>query len=1031
MKNKYNLIKPVMLLCLWIFSIGFITAQDRISGKVTDASTGEPLPGVSISIKGTTVGTVTNTDGIFEIETSGDQILIFSFIGYLTEETPINGRTSINLELVPSIESLDEVVVVGYGAVSRQNLTTSISKVVPGEVPLAANNSISQLLFGRAAGLNVVQQSNEPGGLIDLSIRGRGNPLIVVDGVVYPNSGLEPDNGKVELQGVNRGGLANLNPSDIESIEVLKDASASIYGVAAADGVILITTKKGKEGKMNISYNGNRSWVKDMNYLEPLNASEYMTYFNEFAKDKYLNDRRMVPFGTTPVFLKGFSVPFSDSIIAATGEGTSWLDEILRTGSIDNHSLSIDGGSDKFAYFFSGNYFNQQGILEHSGMSRYNGRLNVSFKLNKFLKLSTNINANRNLYTNSGAGQQAGGSGSQGYGMLQAALAYDPNLPVRYSDGTYSQFQIIANPVSLGDVKDNTLNSAIFSTFSLDIDLIPNMLKGKLLYGNNFETANRDFFIPSTVYWAQEYKSRGSLSEDRRQNQTMEGFLTFSKKLKDFMEIDLMAGAGQYKTDYDRTIMEGDGMLDAVNTNNMGTAPNNSIFSEKTVEKTISYFGRGNFDFLDRYLVAVAFRYDGYDKFFSGNKYAFFPSVSVGWKLTNESFLRNIDAINLLKIRASIGTTGRTYGTIAMARYESDLNGERQVYASFNNGQTIYPVILQTAQDQFDLEWEKTIMSNIGLDFSLLQSRFSGSIDFFKDDNPNLIYSNAPTAPLSSIQTYPVNSGHQVRKGFDIALNTINFRNQSFEWRTEINISHYKFNWVERPLYEGRQSYIGDTDPVNAIYVYETNGILQIDSIPTNYQPSAARRPGNPIFVDQDGNDSLNNNDVVMYNIDPKIIIGFGNNFKYKNLDLGIFFYGQFGAYDWNNSYAWASPTEFANSVQNGSQDIKNVWTTTNPSGTLPGIAYNESTLGLSASVDTWLEKKDFLRCRNITLGYTLDLSKLKISSLRFYVDAQNPFIITKYKGADPEISFVKPRVSAAAPYPMTRTFSIGVNATF
>ncbi|MBN2273469.1 MAG: SusC/RagA family TonB-linked outer membrane protein [Bacteroidales bacterium] len=1004
----------------------------RISGRVVASVTNEALPGVNVVEKGTTNGTITDTDGNFTITVAGpNSVLVFSFIGYLTKEVEVRNQTSISLALVENIEALQEVVVIGYGTISKQNLTTSIVKVDPEDVPSAANNNISQLLFGRAAGLSVVQESNEPGGRIDLSIRGRSNPLIVIDGIVYPNSGLEPDNGTIELQGVDRGGLADINPNDIESVEVLKDASASIYGVAAADGVILITTKKGRAGKMNVTYNGSHSVVRAMNYIEPLNAADYMTYFNHLYEDKYLYDRRMDPFGATPAM--GLTIPYSDSVIAAAGDGTNWLDEVIRNGSIDNHSLSINGGSEKVSYFFSGNYYHQNGILEHSDLTRYNGRLNVSFQLAKFLKLYTSINASRNFYTNSGAGEQAGGSGSQGYGMLQAALAYDPTIPVRNEDGSYSQFAIIANPVSLIDVKDNTVSSGILSTISLDIDIIPNLLKGKLLYGNNFENANRDFYIPSTVYWGQIYQSRGSLFENRRQNQTMEAILSFNKKIGEFLNLDLMGGVGQYQDDYYSYGIEASDMLDAINTSSIEAAPTKTAFSSKSVDKKRSYFARGNFDILDKYLVMLSIRYDGYDKFFSDNKFAAFPSASVGWKISNESFLMNVDMINLLKLRASIGTTGRTWGTVAMGRFESDKNGTRQVQVTFDDGQTIYPAYYQVATDQPDLEWEKTVMTNIGLDFSLFGSRLSGSVDLFQDDNPNLIYSNAPTAPLASIQTYPVNSGHQVRKGYEIAINTINVKSGIVEWRSILNLSHYKHTWVERPPYEGLQSYINETDPVRAIYVYETDGILQIGETASDYQPSNARQPGSPVFVDRDGNDSLNNDDVVMYSMDPKIIIGFGNNFTIKNWDLGIFFYGQFGAWDWNNSYAWADPLAFVNGTQNGSQDIRNVWSTENPDGILPGIAYNESSLGLSAGVDTWLDKKDFVRCRNITLGYTFNNPALKkvIPNLRLYLDAQNPFIITKYKGGDPEISFPKPRVSAAAPYPMTSTFSIGVNANF
>ncbi len=334
-----------------------------------------------------------------------------------------------------------------------------MAKVEPHTIPNSANLGIPDLLFGRAAGVNITQQSSQPGGNINISIRGKGTPLIVVDGVIMPGSGLEPRNGTVEIQGVNRGILAGLNPNDIESIEFLKDTGASIYGVAAANGVMLVTTKKGKGGRMSVSYDAGRSFVSNMAYIKPLNARDYMTYFNQLQVDKFLSDKNMAPFGAVTQNLTTYKPQFTDTQIQSAGEGTDWLGQILRNGSIDNHNLSISGASDKVQYYFSGGYFNQIGTTKGSDLTRYTGRMNLTFTLSKQFRISTGINANFNDYTNPQAGGQTGGSGSQGFNALQAALAYPASTPIYDAQGKYSIFGLTGNPVSLLDIRDNTSNS--------------------------------------------------------------------------------------------------------------------------------------------------------------------------------------------------------------------------------------------------------------------------------------------------------------------------------------------------------------------------------------------------------------------------------------------------------------------------------------------------------------------------------------------------------------------------------------------
>ncbi|NII25287.1 SusC/RagA family TonB-linked outer membrane protein [Pseudoflavitalea sp. X16] len=1045
MKRRFLTKTTACLLRVWLLiaciPLTTIAQDDKTTGVrgIVKTAKGDALEGVSVIAKNSkndfSAGTQTDASGVFEfskLPAGGPYTFTFSIVGYESQTlSGYNMKPDAKVSLVVKMEDLatamENIVVIGYGTTSRKNLTTAIAKVDPKKIPTAANNSIPELLFGRAAGLQVTQQSAQPGGNISMSIRGKSTPLLVVDGVVYPATALDPDNGSVEIQGVNRGGLAGLNPNDIESVEILKDASAAIYGVAAGNGVMLITTKKGKAGRMNISYDASRSVIKNMPYLEPLNARDYMSYYNQLNKDKYLSDRNMTPFGTVVPNLGGYTPKFTDQQVQEAGVGTDWLGQVLRTGSVDNHVLSIHGGSDKVLYYLSGSYFNQVGTLQGSDLRRYSGRMNLTFDLNKFIKLTASINANRNAYSNPQAGWQTGGSGTQGFNALQAALAYPAYLPVKDGDGKYTQFAFIGNPVSLLDIKDKTKYQGVLSNISMDFNIIPNMLTGKLLYGNNSDYAVREFYIPATVFWGQIYRARASLAEDRRQNQTMEATLAFKKGFGNFLRLDAVAGVGQYMDDYAGFSVEALDILDAINTDDLlqATGPK-TVDSYRGADKYRSFFTRTTFDFFDKYVLAFTYRRDGADKFFPEKKYQDFPSASIAWKISNESFLSNIKALNLLKLRASYGTTGDRPGITAYGRYSADAAA-----VTFNNGTTVYIPYILSAFDNPTLQWPVTKTFDAGVDFSILGDRLSGSVDWFTEDKTRLL-SNATTPQLSIVPRTPVNGGRQRRTGFEFSINTTNVQTKDFAWTTMANFTNYRNRWVERFANEPPPQYGTVTDPLDLIFVYQTNGIIQMDETPSAWQPVNARKAGSPRFVDQNGDKELNYKDVISYRGTPAAIIGFGNNFRYKNFDLGVFFYGQFGAYGFDYTTIWGDPVNLLSNTQSGTVRIKQAWSTSNTSGTLPGAAYNETSLGLDAGTDTRLVKRDFLRCRNITLGYTFTqpgVTKI-VRNLRVFADVQNAFLITSYEGADPEVqaSSIK---GGPAPYPMARTFSLGIKANF
>lgn len=1017
----------LLLIALSLFPLSSMSQNRTIKGRVTDASN-EPVVGATVEVKSKrSASTVTDENGRYSIQANTNDVLVFSSVGFDSKEEKVGTSDNVDVSMSRLSISMNEVVVVGYGTVARKNLTTSIAKIDPKNVPQAANSSIAQLVFGRAPGVQAVQQSAEPGGNINISIRGRGAPLIVVDGVVMPYGGLEPGNSGIanELNGVRRGGFAGLNPDDIESMEFLKDASSAIYGVNAANGVVLITTKKGKSGRLSVNYDGSHSLVKNMKYLEPLNAAEYMTYYNQLTQDKYLFDNKMTPFG--PNAPGSFTPKYSPTDIQNAGAGTDWLDLVLRDGSIDNHSISVNGGTEKTTYYFSTGYFDQKGTMRNSGLKRFTARMNMSFNFTKFLTLNVNANASKANYLNSTAGWQTGNSGTQGFGALQAALAYPASVPVYDANGKYSIFQVTGNPVSLLDIADRTTYRSLNATASLDIKIIGNELTGRLLYGNSTEHTVRDFFVPSTTFYFQLNRARGSFNEANREWRTFEASLMYKKSLLNGnLNLDAVAGYGEYPKDEFGFGAASADMLDAINTANLfaGTGSIN-VSSYKSRNKTRSYFARTSFDIMDRYVIQLTGRYDGYNQFFPDNKFDFFPSASLAWKLSNESFLRDVNFINLLKLRGSIGITGEASG-FAYASYNPDNS-----LISFNSGgATILPYTL-TQVDHPELRWPKTVNKNIGLDFSILGDRISGSADWFRDDITRLI-ANATTAPLSFLGTQPVNGAHRVRTGWEVGINTQNIKTTDFQWSSMINVSHVVYRHEERFPFDVIPQGGQVTDPVNSIYVFRTDGLLQIGEAFSDWQPANAKQPGAPRFVDVNGDKALDAKDIVRYNVDPKFTIGFGNNFAYKQFDLSIMLYGQRGGYGFNNLALWATPAGIIAGNQSGIKEVKDIWTTTNPGGTLPGVVYDEAALGLAAGADTRLQKTDFIRCRNITLGYRFNQEGITryVRNLRVYVDVQNPFIITNYKIADPEVQAQGVK-GGPAPYPMARTFSLGVKAGF
>ena len=1008
-----------------------------VSGRLTD-SRGEALIGASALVKGTTNGVVTDIDGKFSLTVHKGETIEFSCLGFLSQDYKALRTTTLEIKLRDDSVLLEEAVAVGYGTTSRKNLTTAIATVKTENIAKSANSNVSQLLMGKAAGLRANISSPQPGGNVDISIRGGGTPIYIVDGIMMPGGSLEVGNGSIETpSSINRAGLAGLNPGDIESVEVLKDASAAIYGINAANGVILITTKKGAEGSPRVTLETSYSFVRNYKYLEPLTTTEYMNFANVFSKESYLLNHDMRPYGPNSYDGGWSPVFYPDQIASATN--TNWLDYILKPGGINNHSLSVNGGSKYVKYYVGMNYYDQVGTVINSGMRRYTLRSNITAQIFPFMNLSTILNVFSNDFTNSNA--DGGGAGGVGKDALQSALMFPPNYQVYDAEGNYMRYRSTANPAEMAMFNDNTKSSGWYVNLSTDIKLYKDILKFRGVYGFNRENTRRTLYIPTTMMWYEVAGvSRGHIGDASRDDQTLEGMLSYSQKFADIVGIDAMIGMGWYKQSGTGLEVDFKNANDNIGADNIAAAEGPfTPTSGRWENEKRSQFGRLAVDLLDRYIISASVRRDGTDKFFPGKKYAWFPSVSAAWKISSEKWMENIEWINLLKIRGSYGVTGRDnlgtslYGLYTMA----------PSYVKFDNNSINYIPYIKSGADYPDVSWEKTRMLNLGIDFYFLDNRLYGSLDVFRNDVTDLL-GTAPGEPLSMVGSRPVNYGHYYRSGWDAMINSVNIKNRGgFTWTSSLTLTQYNMYWVERTEnYDYQEYQIREKEPMNAQYFYHVTGIINADrsNMPDSQLSLGenSQKPGYPIIEDRNNDGIITTDDIYMDDVLPKISIGFGNTFTWKNFDLDIFLYGQFGATKYNYAFQWANAGSLSYSPpQNSNQYAYQSWNSqTNTEGKLPGIATTRTdALPGNAGWDLGRENASFVRVRNITLGYTLDgnllgkvLSK-RVESIRFYFDAQNPFTFTKFSGVDPEI--YTGNSSSPAGYPMVRSFSLGAKFNF
>lgn len=1003
---------------------GTTTARKRqIKGVVVDAS-GEAIIGANVLEKGTSNGIITDLEGNFTLEVNSDATLVVSYIGYITQEIQVKNQTSFNIRLKDDSQALEEVVVVGYGTVKKSNLTGAVASVKMDDVPQIGTVNVANVLQGRVSGLSIRQNSAAPDGSVSMVIRGAassaGNdPLYVIDG--FPG-----------------GDINAINPSDIESVEVLKDASATaIYGARAANGVILINMKKGKAGTMNVDFRSNVSVQTMSNPYEMMSARDYMNWANDFYREDWLYQNKIAPYGNTnPADVaEGPKFPFTDEQIANARDLTDWFDEITRVGFINEENISIHGGSEKARYLLSLSHYGQDGVVINSGSEKFLGRMNLELDLTDWLTTGVSLSGSQIDLDMTGQSD-----GPQGYGTVMSAIVFPSYLPVKDEEGNYilnPDHNTVPNPVSWKEVKDRT------STFRV---LINNFWRAKLTkdlvfelnWGVNSEFKRHSTFYPKTHLQGKQVNTKADISDTRYNDYLLDATLTYTKKLFGNHQLKAMAGyAYQKYTDAEVYAYNADFLTDAFEEFNLGAGgeTTKNVRSSKNISKYLSYFGRLNYDIADKYLFTFTLRADGSDRFGKNNRFGLFPSAAFGWRISEEKFMKQQDVVSNLKLRLSVGQTGNS--EIAGNAYGFYDAGRG--YAVGNSVQQgVYPVQLANP----NLKWETTTEYNVGLDFGFFKNRISGSLEYYYKRISDLL------ADRTLASYYPVNKvadnlGKTQSQGVELQLSTVNIQRKDFTWMTDLNLYTYRDRWVERNPYSTLAVYERATDPLHVSYGYVSDGLIQ----PGEVVPWMSDAPAGTIklkdlngwlkddkgnyVLDAQGNRQLSGkpdnvlddaDKVIIKNDAPDFSFGIGNTFCYKGFDLSFFFYGEVGRQLTNSTrddMLDAGHTKFSD---NCTTDGFDRWSSTNPTGKYPSGIFEKYGTG-----DFWVENADFLRLKNLTLGYTLPKNAFGgiFKKARFYLDAQNLFVLTNYTGSDPETD----RDFTA--YPNQRTFSFGVELSF
>ncbi len=1026
-----------------------VARQHTVQGTVSD-TTGV-LQGVSITVKGRPeMGASTDEAGRFSIQADPDATLIVRYLGYKSVEIAVEGRSEIGIVLRSDFVSLEDVVVIGYGTQKRRDLTGAVASVKADDLVINSGPEIGNMLKGKVPGLMIRQNSAQPGGGLDILVRGAGSilasnePLIVVDG--FPISDLQQPSSGGRYQAGTQSILNSFNPNDIESIEVLKDASATaIYGSRAANGVILITTKKGVAGSPVVQYNANFSYQSYRNEFDVLPLNEWMQVRNEAAWEQWNFDNGVIPYGTRTLEeaqAQPVSQPFrrlyTQNAINNVGRGTDWVSLVTRDGTTHQHNLSLSGGNQATKYLVSGNYYNQNGVIQNSGFERFTVRANVDQQIHRLVTLGVNLTASQINNRNS----QLGSDQFENSGIIRAAMQQGPHIQAIDENGNYPlnpQLALQPNPYSLLTITDHGRVERLLLNSFLEIKPFDGFTVN-LKAGVDRGGSKRENYIPTATLHGALEQGRAAIASVSRDDYLFEGTANYTRRFADRHEVTALFGASRQQTRNSFTNSGNSSFItDAFLWNNLNAGSGTRVVGSSGTENTIaSYFGRLNYNFAGRYLITATLRTDGASVFARNNKWGTFPSVAVGWNLSEEPFLQHINTFApMLKLRVGHGQTGNaSIGSNAFAAYSA-----YPAWLSAEEG-ILIGVSLARLENP-DLKWETTTETNIGFDFSLFRGRVDGSIDVYNKVISDLL-AVKPINSYHQVNTIIANVGKTQSRGFEVGITTHNVRTKDVHWRSMFAVSKYVDRWKERAEDWKPSVYERVDDPIRAMHYRPADAIQQLDDPLPASQPLLI--PGMIRMKDVDGfQRDANGNPAVDENgrflrtgqpdgiiddadtrllgtSDPSLIAGFTNIISYRNWTLNFDFNGMFGRRmaDPNFvSYGISAVGIFQNGY-NGLRTVKDRWTPENPSTTQPSSFWGYSSYGVG---DFFLEDAWFIRLQNVALEYRLPnrLMGRVFSEAAVNVNANNLFVITPYGGIDPETD------SYTAAYPNIRTFTLGV----
>ena len=1009
-----------------------VKQERKVSGTVKDTN-GEPIIGANVTVKGdSSIGTITDIDGRFTLDVPAGAVLQVSFIGFASQDVTIGNKSELNVALKEDAEMLDEVVVVGYGTSRKKDITGSIASVKADELNVVSSSSVSQMLQGKVTGMSAIQSSAQPGAGMSINIRGAASPngsnapLYVVDGVpLQTNTTADPglDSDAYEYRaGVDRDPLNSINPSDIESIEILKDASAAaIYGASAANGVVLITTKSGKSGKPKVEYRSTFTAQVPKAYPEVMGARDFREQANLWTKEYYLYSNRMGVYGENPIDLSGYTAPFAnvnDYVV-----DTDWMDEVTKFGYIIDQNVSVNGGTEKTKYYFSYNFYDNQGMLKQSDLIRHSIRLNLDQEFTKIFKAGIKFN-----YSNVRANSTSVGSAGNGDNMILNALRFAPDIPVKDEEGNYSRSynQLYNNPVAFTEIEDKTITQRIFIAPTFELKLFDGLsLRG--VGGYDQQATTRNFYLPKSSMNTTVPEGQAQLGYAKVTNLSAEAFLNYNKEFNDIHRVSAILGVGYYRTeDNGFGLAAYNFFTDAFGYNNVGIASDKeqqSVRSWKNERTKLSQFVRLNYSLMDRYIFTFTARRDGSSYFAENNKWGIFPSFSVAWRVNEEAFMKGKTAFSDLKLRVGFGSVGNenVLGTNSMSLYQSGYN--------FLFGNVMHTGLALTQIENPNLKWETNYTLNVGIDYGFFNQRINGSIEFFHRAVKDLLdYQQLPSN--NAVGRVAANIGETKSQGFEFSLFSDNLKSKNLKWETSFNLSYFKASWVKRNPEVALAEYIGEKDELDAIYGWKTDGIITSKEDIPSYMPNA--QMGNVKYVDVNGDNVLDSKDVVkLGNSTPRWYAGLGNTFSFKGFDLNFYFYGAFGYKKYRGQVPDAAIIGNAGTaVSNTYRTIMtDVWNSQTGTGWMPGVATNSyDSSNPAGNNDFHLMNGAYVKLKNITLGYTLPQSVFTnskfIKSARFFIDAQNVATITGYKGFDPELA-------TDNPYPQALSLSFGFNLNF